>query len=296
MKSMTGYGSGEHGVLADRVPAASGAGKVWVELRALNHRFLEVRVRAAREAADLATYAETAVRERFARGRIEITVRCDGVASSRPLLDRARARDVYDQLRALRDEIAPNEPVPMSLLAMVPDLFVVSEVPSDAIKHAFDAAFSAAARDLDAMREKEGAALAREMRDHLARAVACADAIEKRAPEALAAAQKRLRERIERLASSTDFDPLRLEQEIALLADRSDVAEEIARLRSHSEQLASLFDKTAPIGRKIDFLLQEITREVNTVGSKSADVEIARNVVELKAHVERMREQAQNVE
>ncbi len=290
MRSMTGFGSGEY--------AALPSGKVWVELRALNHRFLEVRVRAAREAADLATYAELAVRDRFARGRIEVVVRCDGLASSHPVLDRARARAVYADLRALRDEVAPNEPVPMVLLSMVPDLFVVPEVPSDGVKRAFDGAFEAAARALDAMREKEGAALAVEMREHLARVVACVDTIEKRAPEALVAAQKRLRERIERLASSPEaaIDPIRLEQEIAVLADRSDVAEEIARLRSHIEQLGALFDQPGPIGRRIDFLLQEITREVNTMGSKSGDVAIARAVVDLKADVERMREQAQNVE
>ena len=210
--------------------------------------FLEVRVRAAREAADLATYAELAVRDRFARGRIEVVVRCDGLASSHPVLDRARARAVYADLRALRDEVAPNEPVPMVLLSMVPDLFVVPEVPSDVVKRAFDGAFEAAARALDAMREKEGAALAVEMRDHLARVIACVDAIEKRAPEALVAAQKRLRERIERLASSPEaaIDPIRLEQEIAVLADRSDVAEEIARLRSHIDAARRPLRPTGP--------------------------------------------------
>jgi uncharacterized protein (TIGR00255 family) len=287
---MTGFGSGEH--------AALPSGKVWVELRALNHRFLEVRVRAAREAAELASYAESCVRERFSRGRIEIVIRCEGLAASRPVLDRERAVAAFEQLRALRDEIAPGEPVPSALLAMVPDLFVFTEVPSEVVKRAFDGALDLAARDLDAMRAREGSALDREMREQLARLVARTNEIEKRAPDALAAAERRLRERIERLVSSTEaaVDAVRLEQEIALLADRSDVAEELARLRSHTEQLGALFDQDAPIGRRIDFLLQEIAREVNTIGSKSGDVAIARAVVELKADVERMREQAQNVE
>lgn len=287
---MTGFGSGEHAVLP--------RGKVLVELRALNHRFLEVRVRTSRETADLAAHAEMSARERFARGRIEIVVRAEGVASPPPVLDRERALEAYKQLQALRDEIAPGEPVPAVLLSSVPDLFVVESGSGDSMKSAFDRALEAASRDLDTMRTREGVALERDMREHLAHVCASVADIERRAPDALAAAQKRLRERLDRLVSSTDvtFDPARIEQEIAVLADRGDVAEEIARLRSHAEQLAALFAHAGPVGRRIDFLLQEMTREVNTMGSKSADVAIARAVVDMKAEVERMREQAQNIE
>lgn len=285
---MTGFGAGEH--------AAAPRGKVHVELRALNHRFLELRVRAGRELADLASYAELLARERFSRGRIEIALRAEGLEGSAPVLDRERAIAAWKQIVELRDAVAPGEPAPLSLLSVVPDLFTVNERASDDLKGALRGAFQRAATDLDAMRAKEGAALERVLRAHLARAEALATDIIARAPEALAHAQKRLRERIERLTSSAEVDPARLEQEIAILADRSDIAEEIARLRSHAEQLAQLFGEEAPAGRRIDFLLQEMTREVNTIGSKSADVAIARDVVELKAEVERMREQSQNVE
>ena len=289
MKSMTGFGAGEH------VISPPGTGKVHVELRALNHRFLEVRVRASRELADLATHAELLARERFSRGRIEIVVRGEGLAAASPVLDRARAREAWNQLVELRDAVAPGEPVPLSLLSVVPDLFTVSECTSEELREPLRRALDAAAADLDAMRSKEGATLERVLRAHLARTLALASDVAAHAPEALAAAQKRLRERVERLAAA-EADPSRVAQEIAMLADRSDVAEEIARLRSHAEQLAQLFSESAPIGRRIDFLLQEMTREVNTIGSKSADVAIARTVVELKAEIERMREQAQNVE
>ncbi len=288
MKSMTGFGAGEHAV----VPR----GKVHVELRALNHRFLVVRVRANRELADLVTHTEMLARERFARGRIEIVVRGEGLAAAAPVLDRDRAREAWKQIVELRDAVAPGEPVPLSLLSVVPDLFVVNEHASEELLPPLRGALDAAAADLDAMRSKEGAALERVLRAHLARALELATAVAAHAPEALVTAQKRLRERVARLVSSPDVDPARLEQEIAILADRSDVAEEIARLRSHAEQLAQLFSDEAPAGRRIDFLLQEMTREANTIGSKSADVAIARTVVELKAEIERMREQAQNVE
>jgi uncharacterized protein (TIGR00255 family) len=246
----------------------------------------------------LSAFIELAARERFARGRIEIVLRCEGLCASAPLLDRERAVEAYKQLGALRDLIAPNEPVPLSLLSVVPDLFVANECVSEELRGAVRHAFDAAAADLDAMRAKEGAALERELRAHLDRAKALTREIEARAPDALAAAQKRLTDRVGRLAASAEgsVDPARLEQEIAILADRSDVAEEIARLASHAEHLEHIFGEAGPIGRRIDFLLQEMTREANTIGSKSADAPIARAVVELKAEIERMREQAQNVE
>ena len=287
MKSMTGFGAGEHAV----VPR----GKVHVELRALNHRFLEVRVRASRELADLATQTELLARERFSRGRIEIVVRGEGLATTSPVLDRDRAKAAWKQIVELRDAVAPGEPVPLSLLSVVPDLFTVSDHASEELLAPLRGALDAAAGDLDAMRAKEGAALERVLRAHLARVESLAADVSKHAPEALAAAQKRLRERVERLAA-VETDPARIAQEIAILADRSDIAEELARLRSHAEQLAQLFSEDTPVGRRIDFLLQEMTREANTIGSKSADVAIARTVVELKAEIERMREQAQNVE
>ena len=290
MRSMTGFGEGEHAVLPP------GGGKVLVELRALNHRFLELRVRASRELADLSTYAELLARERFSRGRIEIAMRGEGLATAAPVLDRARALAAWKQMTELRDAVAPSEPVPLSLLSVVPDLFTVHEPAGEELKTALRSALDAAAADLEVMRAKEGAALERVLRAHLARVEALAAEIALRAPEALTTAQKRLRERIERLTTSAEVDPSGIEQEIAILADRSDVAEELARLRSHAEQLAQLFSENTPVGRRIDFLLQEMTREVNTIGSKSADVAITRTVVELKAEVERMREQAQNVE
>lgn len=287
---MTGIGFGEATVAPQ--------GKLLVELRALNHRFLEVRVRVSRELADVATHAEIAVRERFTRGRIEVVVRGEAIGGAAPALDRERAERAYRELVALRDHLAPGDPVPLSLLGAVPDLFVAHDASPEGLRDALKRAFDAAACDLDAMRAREGASLERDMRAHLGRVSTLVHDVEGLAPAALQASHNRLRERIARLASSAEgtLDKSRLEQEIAILADRSDVAEEIARLRSHAEQLSALLGNDGPVGRRIDFLLQEMTREANTIGSKSADVAIARAVVELKVEIERMREQAQNVE
>jgi uncharacterized protein (TIGR00255 family) len=287
---MTGFGFGE--------AAIAPQGKLVVELRALNHRFLEVRVRASRELADVVTHAEIAVRERFTRGRIELVVRGEAMATAAPALHHERAERAYRELVALRDKLAPGEAVPLSLLGAVPDLFTPHEASSEGLRDALKRAFDVAACDLDAMRAREGAALERDMRAHLERIQALVHDVEARAPSALHAAHTRLRERVARLASSPEcaLDDTRIEQEIAILADRSDVAEEIARLRSHAEQLGVLLGHDGPVGRRVDFILQEMTREANTIGSKSADVAIARAVVELKVEIERMREQAQNVE
>ena len=287
---MTGFGAGEG--------AAEPRGKLLVELRALNHRFLDVRVRTARELTELATHVELLVRERFSRGRIEVVVRAEGLPGSAPVLDVDRAASAFKQLAALRDVVAPGEPVPLSLLSAVPDLFVVSDTSGEPVRAALGRAFAAAASDLDAMRAREGAALERDLRVHLARATEILAEIEARAPDAVAGAQKRLRERVARLAGSAEgvVDPARLEQEIALLAERSDIVEETTRLRSHVEQLGIMLGEDGPIGRRVEFLLQEMMREANTIGSKCADVVIARAVVALKAEVERLREQAQNVE
>jgi uncharacterized protein (TIGR00255 family) len=287
---MTGFGSGEHAASED------GAGKILVELRAVNHRFLDVRVRAARELVEMTTAVELLVRGRFTRGRIEVVLHAEGLASSAPVLDRERAKRAYRDLVALRDEIAPSEAVPLSLLAGVPDVFVTREAPLDALREPLALAFEAAARDLDTMRAREGAALERDMREHLKRALALVAEVEARFPDALALGQTKLRERIARLVSAVEVDATRLEQEVAILADRSDIAEETVRLRSHCEQLGALLKTADPVGRRIDFMLQEMSREVNTIGSKSSDLTITRAVVELKVEIERMREQTQNIE
>ncbi len=292
MRSMTGFGLGE-------VPL--GSGKLGVEIRGVNHRFLDVRVRVPRELGELAGFVEQVAREKLTRGRYEVAMRVEGVSLGAPVLDRARARAAYRALCDLRDEVAPGSDVPLSLLGAMPDLFVSSVESESEIEHvraATRAAFDAAVGSLDGMRAREGVALRDDLLRRLERVRQLAREIELRAPSVLEAHRRRLKERAERLRAvvETDVDRTRLEQEIAMFAERCDVCEELTRLESHGEQLAALLGSDEAVGRRLDFLLQEMAREANTVGAKSPDAPTAHAVVEVKAEIERMREQVQNVE
>jgi uncharacterized protein (TIGR00255 family) len=287
---MTGFGLGE---------APLGAGKLAIEIRGVNHRFLDVRVRVPRELGDLASFVEQIAREKLTRGRYEVAVRVDGVGLGAPVLDRDRARAAFRALTELRDELAPGADVPLSLLGAIPDLFVSSaEQEIERVREGTRRAFEAATRALDAMREREGVALGDDLVKRLARVRVLAADVMGRAPDVVEAHRKRLRERADRLRASADVDvdKSRLEQEIALFAERSDICEELTRLESHCTQFAGLLGDAEAIGRRMDFLLQEMAREANTVGAKSPDAAIAHAIVEMKAEIERMREQVQNVE
>jgi uncharacterized protein (TIGR00255 family) len=290
MRSMTGFGLGE---------APLSTGKLAVEIRGVNHRFLDVRVRVGRELTDLAAYVEQLARERLARGRYEVAMRVDGAVVGAPALDRERARGAYRAFCELRDELAPGAEVPLSLLASVPDLFVASaDREIERLRSAARAAFETAAAALDAMRAYEGNALRNDLSRRVERVRELAEGIERRAPDVLEMHRRRLRERADRLRAATEFnlDDTRLEQEIALLAERSDVCEELTRMESHCAQFEALLTADEAVGRRLDFLLQEMAREANTIGAKSPDAPIAHAVVEVKAEIERMREQVQNVE
>jgi len=288
MRSMTGFGLGE---------APFAGGKLSVEIRGVNHRFLDVRVRVARELGELAAFAEQVARERLARGRYEVVLRVEGFALGAPVLDRDRARAAFRALCELRDELAPGADVPLSLLGTIPDLF--SSTVEREIEHLRDAtraAFDAAIASLDAMRAREGSALRDDIVKRVGRVRRLAQDVERRAPEVVEIHRKRLHERAERLRGAMDLDAVRLEQEIGLFAERSDICEELTRLESHCAQLVGLLSSDEAVGRKLDFLLQEMARESHTIGAKSPDAQIAHAVVEVKAEIERMREQVQNIE
>jgi len=290
MRSMTGFGLGE-------VPL--GSGKLAVEIRGVNHRFLDVRVRVPRELGDLAAFVEQIARERLTRGRYEVAVRVDGVALGAPVLDRERARAAFRAFGELRDELAPGTEVPLSLLGSIPDLFVSPvDREIERLREATRAAFEAAVKALDTMRAHEGKALGEDLMKRLSSVRRLAREVERRAPDVVEAHRKRLRERADRLRASTEIDvePGRLELEIAIFAERSDICEELTRLESHCAQFSALLASEDAVGRRLDFLLQEMAREANTVGAKSPDAQISHAVVEVKADVERMREQVQNVE
>jgi uncharacterized protein (TIGR00255 family) len=290
MLSMTGYGVAR---------ASSGQAQVVVEARAVNHRFLEVRARAAGGLSDHTQVLEEVGRARGQRGRLELTARIEGSIGGTIRLDAARATSALRDLALLVQQLGRSEQVPLSLLSTVPDLFVDDATrESQELGGTVRDAANLALDQLEAMRRAEGAALAEDIGRRLARIDALASMVLARGDEAIDAARARLKTRIERLLRGTGvaLDEVRLEHEVAMLADRSDVAEELTRLQSHTSQMGALLKvETEPVGRRIEFLLQEMGREINTLGSKATDLEITSAVLELKAELERMREQAQNI-
>jgi uncharacterized protein (TIGR00255 family) len=289
MKSMTGFGTGE---------APLGAGKLVLDARSVNHRYLDVRVRLPQELVDQSLFLEQRARDKLSRGRFDLGVRYEGPAFA-PRFDLERARNVYRELARLRDEVAPGTELSVGALVGMPELYVPpASYDAKGAERALGAALDDALSRLEDMRKSEGVALSAEV---AARIVTCRkihSSIQSRVPEAVRAAEARLRARVGRLAADVGagVESGRLEAEIVLLADRTDVTEELVRLDSHFTQLESLLDTVEPAGRRLDFLLQEVARETNTIGAKSQDADLGHLVVELKSEIERMREQVQNVE
>jgi len=291
MRSMTGYGRGE---------VAWHQGRLILEVRSLNHRFVDVRVRLPGELVEHSFLLEQATRERVGRGRYDVSVRFESKAEAPVSINLPGARAAYQSLCSLRDQIAPDAEVPLSMLTAFPALFTASGAPdaSEKTAQALTGALDLALENLNGMRRTEGETLAHDFSEKLDAALRVCNSIAAQSSDAVVRAGNRLRERVERLLADTEttLDSGRLEQEMALLADRSDIDEELVRLGVHLAQFKQLIGETGPVGRKLEFLLQEISRETNTIGAKSQDTGIAHLVVELKAITERIREQVQNVE
>jgi len=286
---MTGFGCGE---------AALGDGQVRVELRSVNHRALDVRVRVPDELSAHAFALEKIARSQLSRGRFDITVRYEhGDAATG--LDVTRARALFRALAELRDELAPGTELGVGTLALVPELMASGSPGGDeAAGAALERALQASLSDLATMREREGEALCGDLAARIAEGRAVRTRIEQYAAASVVQRGERLRARVTEIVAAHQLEPdaVRLETELAIIAERADIAEELTRLDSHFEQLDGVLSSGEPVGRKLDFLLQEVGREVNTIGSKSHDVRIAHAVVELKNALDRMRQQAANVE
>jgi len=290
--SMTGCGEGV---------ASEAESTCRVELRGVNNRHFKLSVRARDTLALLEPRIDAAVRGRVRRGTVQATIDLSGAAAAPARrLDTAQLAAYLDDLAdfcAARDLPAPTS---ADALLGLPGLLVDEPAESAAVERLWplvSRAVDAALDRYDQMRRAEGAALAADMRATCGEIGRLADGIRDRVPEVVSAHRDRLRERVTRLlddraAAVSEADVAR---EVALLADRTDVAEELVRLASHVEQFDRLLDEESP-GRALDFLAQEMAREANTVASKSLDVGIAHAVVEIKTRIERLREQAQNIE
>ncbi|HEY3804510.1 MAG TPA: YicC/YloC family endoribonuclease [Kofleriaceae bacterium] len=285
---MTGFGRG----------TAEQAGvRATIDVRSVNHRFVDLKLR-MQVAPALEEAIATRVRGAVERGAITVSLRVDhpvdrqrGTGAIR--LDAARA--AHAELSALASELGIAGP-DLALVLAQPGVVAAADAEADQLDAAILAALAAALRQLREMREVEGRVLAIELNtrlDALARLRGAIDGHAASVPEQL---HSRLHERLRRLLGDAVIDPARLAQEVALLAERADVTEELVRLGSHLEQARALIAGASASGRRLDFLVQEIGRELNTIGSKSQHAEISAAVVEAKAILEKVREQVQNVE
>lgn len=290
IRSMTGFGAGRGTAPGEDVE---------VEVRSVNHKFCEVKVRMPRELGAVEHELVRTVKERLARGGVEVTVRRTAAgAGLAPRVDVALAESYARAFAEIQARLGLPGAVTLADVLAAEGVVRLEEraVDLDAASSALRAGLAAALDALVEMRAREGAALARDLSARLELIERLVARVAALSPQLVEQYRARLDERIAELARGVALDPARLAQEVALFADRTDVAEEITRLGSHVAQVRSLLALAEPAGRKLDFLVQEMHREVNTIGSKSQSAEVAGIVVALKAEVERMREQVQNVE
>jgi uncharacterized protein (TIGR00255 family) len=291
MQSMTGYGRSE--VQEAQI-------HLLVEARSVNHRYLDIALRYPRPYAPLEARLKQLVSAHFARGRIDIKiVEQAGKSQQRTLsLDQELARQYYAALQQLQETLRLPGTIDLSTMANLRDLLTVEEA-SDDVEELWEyiaRGMEEALQALKKMRLQEGAFLCRDLQARLQTIRHHIADVRARVPQVVVEYRQRLEQRVQELFQPVMLDPERLAQEAILLAERADVTEELIRLESHLQAFAQLLTSSGAVGRKIEFLLQEMHREVNTIASKSNDAIISQRVVDLKSELERMREQSQNIE
>lgn len=290
-RSMTGFGAAE---------AATPTGRYAVEVRSLNHRFCEIVVRIPRDLAPLEDRVRALVQDRVLRGRVEVAIMRENY-SKRPRTvktDLELAQAYVSALNDLKRALSISGSLDLSVLLSLPEIVRVEEEKEDleAAWPAIAEGVGAALDRLVAMRESEGAQLAADIHRRIDRLEGLMDEIAGRAPQVVEEYRDRLARRIAELAPGVAVDPGRLATEVAVFAERSDISEEITRFRSHLRQFRSTLGAPGAVGRTLDFIVQELGREINTIGSKANDLEIAQRVIAVKGELESLREQIQNLE
>lgn len=291
LKSMTGYGRAEK-AFADYTVA--------VEFKAVNHRFLEFSPKVPRGYAFLEEKLKSLVQNFVSRGKLDayLTVQQTGEADVTVEVNKPLAFGYVTALKSLADTYQLPDDISVSDLARFSDVFTVAkQAPDEEKVSAYVSEVAAAAlQALVAMRETEGAKLREDLENRLALIEEKVAFVEAQSPQTVAAYRDRLEQKIKELLGDAPVDEQRLLTETAIFADKIAVSEETVRLRSHIRQFRTLLDAGEPVGRKLDFLVQEMNREANTIGSKAQDIAIAHTVVDIKAEIEKIREQVQNIE
>lgn len=291
LRSMTGYGRGEATVDGCRIV---------FEIKSVNHKYFEFNSRISRGYLFLEDRLKAYVQSKISRGKVDVFLQIEPLeeADVQVLVNHALASGYLSALRELKERYQlPDEPT-LALMSRYSDVFSVHKAPADedavwnAVRQVADMAIASFLK----MREAEGARLQEDILEKAAEVITLVDQIEQITPETVESYRERLQGKIQELLQDNRFDEQRLLTEVAIFADKVAVDEETVRLRSHFQQLRRLVDSQGPVGRKIDFLVQEMNREANTIGSKSVNSQIAYLVVDIKALIEKIREQVQNVE
>lgn len=293
VRSMTGYG---------RAEAILDGQKMVVEIKSLNHRFLEISLRIPASLSALEMEIKKKIAEPLLRGKIDATIRRDvqgSAENSHPLaLNLPLAQNYYNLLTQLKQSLGLKDDIRMEMITAQKDIFLPVESFQDimALWQKLAMVLDEALAGLVDMRQREGEILVRDLSARLDLMALLLNGIEAKTPRVVLEYHKRLTDRVREMTSGLIIDEARLSQEIAIFAEKSDITEEIVRFRSHLGQFQEMLDSDDAIGRKVDFLIQEMNREVNTIGSKSSDADISKQVIEIKSELARLREQVQNLE
>jgi uncharacterized protein (TIGR00255 family) len=291
MKSMTGFGRGE---------SERGGAKISVEINSVNRRQSDIVINLPRDLSVLEPRVRQAVADRLTRGRTNVVVVCEPSANApRKLgLDRALARSYHADMRALQEELSVPGEINIGMILQAPGVMRFSEngIEPDEVWPALEEALGSALSELIKMREREGKHLAKDLIQRLKVVRQSLKEVRKMYPAVTEKYRATLLERINKAGFELEPNDERLLKEVAFFADRSDVSEELTRLESHLAQFAHHLRKDEPDGRTLEFITQEISRELNTLGAKAGDAEISRHVVACKAEIEKIREQIQNLE
>jgi len=291
IKSMTGYGRGQ--AQRDNLSFT-------VEIKAVNHRYADINIKAPRLITPFESQIKKQVGAVLKRGKIDIyvTQNNNAQATVKPVVNKNLAAAYLEALQDIRDLEGVSGDVPLEYLASLPDVVKLEDVSivEEEISSCLEAALADALDAIVGMRAIEGAATGVDMVERLVLLKEMLTGIEAQAVTVPLEWQRKLNERLARLQNGAEMDPQRVAQEIAIFADRCDISEELVRFRSHLEQFSELLNQVEPVGRQMDFLVQELNREANTMGSKSNDATLTRYVVGLKSELEKIREQVQNIE
>jgi uncharacterized protein (TIGR00255 family) len=292
LKSMTGYGS---------VNLQQGNRTYILEVKSVNHRYCDVNVKVPSQYGFLENEIKKLIKERFSRGRFDVYLDVDELEgnSKKISFDHALASRYLKELKELGSELGLEAHIDLLSLVKLPEVIKVEKGPEDQeeIIQSVQKALELALVQLEEMRKKEGELLHQEILNILSRIQAAIVRIRERAPLIPVEYKKNLQERVRNLLENTlEVDEARLLQEVVIFAERMDITEELARLNSHLTQFYKLTESQEPVGKRLDFLIQEMNREVNTIGSKANDALVSQEVVIIKTEIEKMREQIQNIE